>query len=170
MKKIEFKVEDRSIVFVNDVKKIVVPFDVLKQKLDSSNEKIAYSMALEQTVLKPGTTIDILYTLAAIIQKCYPDDPWAWDHHFSFYHIMFNIEEQKNKFLKFKGETKWPLFKSNEKTEMWLSEYRNWIVQNELFKTDNEYASDIENCIEDMIYTKAKSNFIDISFIISDSN
>jgi protein-L-isoaspartate(D-aspartate) O-methyltransferase len=42
--------------------------------------------------------------------------------------------------------------------------------QNELFKTENEYASDIENCIEDMIYTMAKSDFIDVSSIISDSN
>lgn len=169
MKKIEFKVEDRSIVFTNDGQKIVLPVDLLKQKLDSSNATTAYSMALVQTVLKPGITIDILYTLASIIQKCYPDDPWAWNHHFIFYHIMFDLEEQKIKFSKFKGEAKWPRCKSNEKKEMWHSEFQTWIVQNGLFKTDNEYACDIEYCIEEMIYTMAKSDFIDVSSIISDS-
>jgi hypothetical protein len=169
MKKIEFKVDDRSIVFMNEGQNIVVPVDLLKQKLDSPSATTAYSRAMLETVLKTGITLVNLYTLAAIIQKCYPNEPWAWEYHFSFYHIMFDVEEQKNKFLKFKGETKWPRFKSNEKKEMWQSEFETWLDQSGLIKTDDEYASEIAKCIKDMIYTMAKSDFIDVSSIISDS-
>jgi hypothetical protein len=169
MKKIEFKVEDRSIVFMNEDQNIVVPVDLLKQKLDSPSANTAYSRAMLETVLKPGITVVNLYTLAAIIQKCYPDVPWDWEYHFCFYHIMFDVEELKNKFLKFKGEPKWPRFKSNEKKEMWQSEFETWLDQSGLIKTDDEYASEIAKCIKDMIYTMAKSDFIDVSSIISDS-
>lgn len=159
-----YRMEEDGIIYHDIKDSIKIPYERFEYIRISGKFKILESEVMITLANSKAGSIYRLYHLAAILQKLHPDVAWDWITQFTSYEKqVYRHTVNHHIYFEAHGLTKYPNFQDDFASWQFDLRIDNWFKEKGLYKSDEELNELAAKKVQELIYDRAKTDFIDLS-------